>query len=647
MTNTARHGRPRALGPGALQAGALIAGLLLVGAPPSAIAADNEGPAFINDQTLSTELLLGETESISVPIVQGSATRESLRLLVVSLGGPEGGPPLSLEPPPPADGRIAASDGPLGPGELWSPTLTFKGAVEGTFTGTLIVIDSVGRHDMRSVAVAVAAPSASLGAEVLVKPLPPTITIEVTRLGPGPIGPLILPPSVRLEPRLAKTARAGPLVGLPGVALPVGLDEQGRIIIADTPASGEFVGVIAGPGDDGLESMAALVVKAKDLFVWALLTILVGIAIASWGEDLVNRRYPRLQLEARLAQLRRNAQDEAIRSADLIAQAPAWHGANREAVRILDAAGVAGVLAVESQFALRDFDALPSLELRESRWGVVGTETRRLKGLVDSQVWVNESGLSLNDGVVRTEAELGEPWANEFRRSALGRRISSALAGSLMTTQTQVDELQATRGHLGTVMMELDTVARAIRSAAAEPLATDAERAALGGLIRRLSALPMGSEDDLRGVVAETRELYAAIKSRRPVAPAGDDGEAYDEIESDLAILEGADTGGGGYESLDLAVDADVIAEKVRSLGRRIVVATVMAVVATGLITQYLPSGTFGTLADYGALLVWATAATAAGQVLRHVASSRATQAMLRRVPVTGGATMADADAQI
>ena len=61
-----------------------------------------------------------------------------------------------------------------------------------------------------------------------------------------------------------------------------------------------------------------------------------------------------------------------------------------------------------------------------------------------------------------------------------------------------------------------------------------------------------------------------------------------------------------------------------------------------GLATQYLPNSTFGSLSDYAGLLVWATAATAAGQIAKVVATARATTALQRRVPVASSGMTVD-----
>ena len=615
--------------------GLLAGAFALYSGATIAAAEDSTAPAFIPGASVQRAIAVGESAELNLTILHAGAVASPVRLVVIPGETPSGAQPLALAAAPMANGTIVTSDL-LTPGEHWSAALPVSGVVAGHYTGTIIAVDSLGGFDTVDVVVDVAEREAALASDVLRAPLPDPLTLQVTRLGPGPVWFPILPPTLDLDPSLVSGAAVGPLLNEAGSTMSVALSPGGRISIDSTPATGTFQGGIGRAGSDEVTKVASLQVKVRDVVLWPILVILFGIALAVLGDDLVERWMPRHQLRLRLASLRERSSDITKDMRTRIGESPVWHGSDREPIGLVGD-GSSGMLWDQSQEALADFDDQPSGELRRSRWGPAGTEWIRVRGFVEQQQWADDAAVELNDQVGVLQSRLGSAF-EAFPGSAIGSRLGAALSGGVVEGVADLERRYAERTDIQERVSEIIEIATGLDRIGAMRDATDDDRKALGDLRRKLAGLPVGTQASIAAIGGEGMEIYESILRRTAEAARELDdrgGTEDDEIRMYLSAASGVDTGGGGLEPEDAGLTPAQIRAQVRTAGRVLTAATVMAVLVAGVATQYLTNVTFGSLADYAGLLVWATAAAAAGQVVKVLGLARVSRS-LAPVPSTG-----------
>jgi hypothetical protein len=311
----------------------------------------------------------------------------------------------------------------------------------------------------------------------------------------------------------ALAVRDAPGAEPPGIPVPrrIGVMTSGRGDTADVvrtgdeffiqgaDRTGEYTGSVdLAPNRPGGEAQATL--RVRDLFVWPLLVLLLGLVIVHLLDRYQNRLRPRRLLELRLARLRDRAR--AIeRETDLAWRVCALPG---EPGLVLDTL-VADALATTG----------PAMtEAEAADWEPDGVQFRRLVGLVDAFGELAERHRLLAGERARAEASFAPADRDRGRAALAESRLHVATRGralmSALELKDAADELAAAVAYVRGFQEVYRAVAR-IRDTAPPDLRTDADR-----ILAKLFAPP----DDLDGLRAEVADLHRRWRPEpRPPSP--------------------------------------------------------------------------------------------------------------------------------
>jgi hypothetical protein len=600
------------LGASLLAAGAVV--LLLVVAPAHTRAA-GDTVHFLDENPLSISVEHGRETAFTVHLLVSSAAAVDVNLFGFEASGPPGAPMLGLEPRPGPGGGIEA--GRAVPPGIWTPSLTIGSASPvGHYQAHLVATAADGTYDSLDVTLVVVS-NGSAVAEFGPQ-LPATVTLTAERTGLQWLGlpSLVRPASLHLSPS-AQVTGAGPLIDKAGDVVAVEKSSDG-LSISDAPAAGHYVGVISSIDIDGQLAATPLEVDIKDALLWPSLILLLGLGLALAAENWFTFRAPLLDLQARLAELRERSGRLATAEEAAIRQAVAWPAPSRDAVRLYQAGPApSGLLASATTYATKDFQDLPAADVRAARWGPTGSEWLKIVASVDTQESLQWPARSVSESWARLRSALAADLGT-LETSGLSAELSEAFAGRLVAQATELADIADKRSALAERLSSAAAVGEFLKYLA-DAVVADADRRSVRALMHRLASSPRGSVDAIKTIATEALDLQKQAASR-PTSESLAQDSAVPSGASPREVLEAALVpvdGGGGYETAPFELTS---AELRAALHRRSVTFSGIvgaAVFVTGLSTVYLPNATFGSLADYAAILVWGFSVTAAAQVSR------------------------------
>lgn len=578
---------------------------------PAVVRAATDDLVMLTASPLEREEARGSRSPIAIAVANTGTAPADVNLVVVSSSGPAGATPLGLAAAPASDGTVATSPGPIAVGGLWRVELGVDSqAPAGTYAARLIALSSTGGLATLDVAIVLRAalpdraPAGAL----------PTGTFDLERSvwawfdGGRVAGGGRLP--IQAEGRAI--SEVAPFVNGGGESLRLNVD-NGALVVEAAPAAGSFVGKLRVIGDSA--DPAEVTIRLRDAIIWPALFVLAGVLGAVFADLGFSKLIPRLILRARIAELierSRRAEDDGIGND----RSPDWPGRGAEPVRLFDPGPPpTGLLAHERDAALRDFE-LGDPDLRESRWGVHGSEFQKLATVVERHESFALGATAAADAWMRSRAALGS-YGADLDTSPLAARVADAFRGRLVLSRPEFESLAAARERLLAELGEIATTARALAWMAGKAAGRQPWVREVGALQRRLANLPTGSAAEKDQVVGDLRTLHARMTAS-DVTEAGLAAEPRDD-ELELFLLnEGYGDTGGHPELVPLEPTSAELAAAASRANTFFVVVTAMFVVITGLTIQYFPNQGFGSIGDYATAFVWGLTATGVSQLARR-----------------------------
>jgi hypothetical protein len=631
-------------------AAAAIAWSALVLVP--AEAAGPAGATFVDEAPLIATVSPGSQYTIPVDVLNGSATpvRLSLVVLDIQVSPDESAQPMSPTPGP--DGVVAKSD--LIPvGQIWKTalTLTIGAGSPGSYSGRLVVYaddGSIARRDFditvkspslpspcptpappgsSSPAASTSSPPEGAGClptvpgTVLTQPFPSVITLAAER-APGGSGDSPRA-NFSVDPATALTLVPAALISDTGEVATMAIGPTGVVTLVGQ-GPGAYKGSLAraAVGDEKAPvALADLVLDVRDGPSLAIGLLLLGLLLAVLVEWLSTDWLPGRRLDARLAEVRTDAEGSATEDQETITRMGAdWPGANAEPPRIEGDANA--LLSKAITIAEEDFDDSASLDVRTSRWGVAGSEFLKLIAFVASYREVVNLREWIADQWIVFARVIPSDQRPVLEASGLRHEISRSLAGSSIEDEPTLNGLKSALGELDGRMDQVVTVASVLtRMALLAPNA--AYERELTDLWRRLATLESGSVGEIGQIQTDAIALRRAMLE----PPTTHDViERMSLLSQSLTQLPAVAAPRSPTRPLPdvapLIRTPGELRDALRAWNWLFLAILVPVVVVVVLSTLYFGKTTFGTPADYAEVFVWGFVGTTGGTLVKLASGS-------------------------
>lgn len=617
-----------------------MAALVLAGgvaAPASAEVA--LGATFVDGSDLVVELTAGETFTVNLDVINGSTAAARFTLSVLDLQAPQAGA-VPIAPAPAATGLIAVSPSTPG-GGIWQQavTLTSNGPV-GAYSGQFVVTGSDGSFDSRGLQLTVVPVPAPFAVSQGFNEPMPSITLSIERSSwigneAKPAPDVFFP----VDPAIAPRVLPGSLINEIGERAEVSIGNNNYVTIT-AHGPGAYKGVLGRTNVGGTPDRVALAditLNVHDDW-WAALILLVFALIAgAFLEWFATDAVPKASLRLRLAQLRDAAEKATAAHEAWIESFRHWPGpagsprVTGEGGNGRDPSGViteiTPYLVDAGRRAVKDFDALASLDARTRRWAADGTEYAKLvdaeaafESLLRARQDVGLAWRAFVSEMAEAQAHRdGRPTLDELAQASDTRRaVREALSAEIIAFPAELERrrrlLEETLATVGT-LRDLGDSLRTIHYWMPN---TSTRKMDLDTLWTQLAAMPNPATDVelLRKAARELLELV--IRERRKGRPADEDATA------EIARL----------GAIEIAVRRPVAAtpavttftETPRDAQRRQwwINAAFGALIGgialvTGLATLYYGHETFGSTSDYLGVVLWGFGGVAAGGLLKNL----------------------------
>jgi hypothetical protein len=623
---------------------ALTAMLLatVVSAPASADVP--QGATFLDGSDLDLALATGATFTINLDVINGSDKAAAYTTSILNLQTPEAGD-NPFTPTPDESGVLARTPADIPGGAVWHQSVTVTAGATGLYSGELVVTGSDGTIDQRAFRLTVSpSPGTFAGAtsKGLAEPMP-AITLSIERSSwifaeANPAPDVFFPVDPQLAPRLLP----GQLITATGERADLSIAGNGYVTIT-AHGPGAYKGVLARQNAGGAVDpmpLADITLNVRDDWWSALILLVIALVAGMWLEWFATDGVPKASLRVRLAQLR-DAADKATTSHETWLETFRHWPGQAGSPRITGESGMGkdldGVVTEISPYlvdasarALRDFNALGSLESRNRRWAADGEEYGKLAANEQAfeSLLVRRQDLAL--AWLAFVAEMTEvqkhrdgtpPLEDLVQRSDTRRAVREALGADIIATSRElerslrlVDEATATVGTLNDLAGSLWTIHALIPSASTHAEALDvlwAELAAMPNPATDVEPLRKAAKALLDAVLAERRTPGV---SRRAAA-------ANEEaIAGALAI---APRRSAAAATTIAAIHETPRDARLSQLWTNILYGALIVTVAliVGLAAQYYGNDTFGSIGDYLGMLVWGFGGVAIGGLLKNLGS--------------------------
>jgi hypothetical protein len=389
------------------------------------------------------------------------------------------------------------------------------------------------------------------------------------------------------------------------------------IFVEDLTHAGEYSGKLdLLPGQTGGE--LDLVVKVRDAFYFALLSLIAGLIVAGRLDHLVKVRRPRVQLVLRLAQIREMAvstQEQALQNLS-----PAWKDRYGDKVLLIYQPGdeqeeqPKSLLGREMRRIRENFDQAGSDSERQ-KWGVLGEPVTRLESNVDTLRVAHELSRDAFENL-QTAKDLEIP---NFDMLPVVIQVLEACHPEPMR---RVDELSRKTEKLKTVSAFLgkyvDLYLRVLKLS--EKFKNPPEQDEVKEVLQQLQSTELnnaGFLERLEGILdrlALTPAVPSFTKAGAGAQPAAGTLSVPARPIIDLSGL---------LELLKrprerVSQDSVSIRNLLRDLDNRYAFAAGVIALASGFSVTYLSNPVYGSPADYLNTFLWSTTVSAGIQIARH-----------------------------
>lgn len=619
-----------------------MAALVLAAAVSGPASADiPQGATFLDGSDLDLALTSGDTFTINLDVINGSVASARFTLSILDLQSSVSGA-VPFAPAPTAAGAIATSAS-IAAGEVWKQAVTIAvNAPPGVYSGEFVVTGSDGTLDQRGFHLTVSPSPGSFGGALsqgLNEPMP-DITLSVERSSlifneSKPAPDVFFP----VDPALAPGVLPGQLINESGERADLSIGTNGYVTIT-AHGPGAYKGVLA-RAPRGLETnpvaLAAINLDVRDDW-WAALVVLILALAAGMGlEWFATDAVPKASLRVRLAQLRNVAEKATTGHEAWMESFRNWPG-QPGSPRITGDSGVGhdveGVVTEISPYlidaskrALKDFDALGSLESRSKRWGAEGEEFTKLtdaeqtfESLLRARRDLALAWLAFVAEMAETQKTRdGRPTLDELaQRSDTRRAVREALGADIIATAAElegckklVDDTMTTVGTLRDLAGSLSTIDYWMPD-------TSAHAASLDTLWTQLAAMPNPATDIeiLRKAAKELLDMI--ILERRRPRPAATAASTEDATGQAFEIAGRRPTPAPTSVAATTETPGDARLNQLWINVRYGALIGAVALVA-GLATQYYSNATFGSISDYVGLLTWGFSGAAAGGLIKNL----------------------------
>lgn len=604
-----------------LLTGALLPALLLALLFSSPAAAQQEPPAstvaFLDERPLLITLPAdGEEATATVAVLNRRAAPQTITLRVEGLANALGAaPPAALLPPAHMEIEVA-------PAAVATFTLTFTGreTLAPPYEGRLLAYGSEGDFDRRPITLQAPPTGATPSAGVQALGMLTDLSFRVMKPLLGGAATVTMP----LQ-GLPQAGQAGAVAGPQGDVAPIHWQGD-ALTIAGLDHAGQYRGKLQLAEDE--EVTVTVAVRAH--WLWALLALLLGLAVAQAMHDFINSYRPQKDLEARIDRLLRESweqQEQAVR-----ALPPDWPWSG-EVFRLVDQQRKNGLL-VQTLTTIRDRFMAANSQAEREEWNIHGKQFERakayaaeLKSLNDASHKIFVAYTSLKQTILRFE-DLPVAQASLATIKPCLLEDAEEMARKQVAVGAAANFLDAF-GKLHLTIYQLEQHAR-----------DDAHKTRALELRKRLESAAISSPDFLEYLKADAERLAMDIavagaqtegkqgEEPEETAPTGPKFTAYGGISGlDWALLMPRAVGSSLLQGIKEMVpvtpidelDADAIRRKLQRLDLGYTVLAGLIAVTTGFHLLYLNNATFGSAAEYFGLLLWSTTVGEGLRVARQI----------------------------
>ena len=620
-----------------------------------ATAAEPEGATFVDDSPLVDRASPGSEYTIPIVVLNGSREPVRFTLAVISITLPSDETALPVAPTLGPDG-VAARSGVISKGLTWATDLTLRvpDHSQGSYAGRLVVYASDGSIARRDFSLAIQGPSASPSpvscpmnsptasspegsqsaspaeapcpvptpGTVLAEPFPATIIVAAER-APGSQGDAPAA-SFALDPALVSTLIPGALISDDGEIATMTIAPTGEVVLVGQ-GPGAYKGKLARAPIDEEKApvgLADLILNVRDGPGFAIVLLVLGLCLAIVVEWMSTDLLPGRRLDARLAELRTDAEDACSNHQRRITRLGSrWPGDNNDAPRI---EGDAEALLTKGiVIAQKDFDDSASLDVRTSRWGINGSEFLKLVAFVTTYRAILSLRESVADEYLALITLVPLDDRSALLRSGLRLEIYATLSGFLITDEPTLNTLKTTLENLWTRMGHVMPLAALLtRMRALDPEDADYQ-GAIDALWVRVANLESGPLAEITQIETEALALRAAKLKVLAVRHEGFLLNLLQEPASaDRVLVVSRSRTQELPDVAPLIRTPGELRDALRAWNWLFMAILLPVLIVIVLSTQYFGKATFGTPADYATIFVWGFVGTTGGTLIKLAASS-------------------------
>ncbi len=598
------------------------------------IAFAQEGVSYLDERDLSV-VLDEESPVLDVPIrvVNSNSVTSTLTLLVEGLMTTDGvlAPPLwRVEPPtqevPP--GRVAT----------FNLHLERQGEAA-TYAGQLILLTEDGNFVRRTLHVTTAPLVTPSGTPTLKPGALEKVFLAGVNWAPSLLAPYLS--AVHVDMPSATQNYSGPRqrVGLisssTGVIGQIVL-EGDHLSVADLDRAGSYTGNIQLPGPD--QTAIPVEINVRDLWIWPLAVLLVGLCIANLLANYAQVSRPRKRLELKVIQIREATQRTQDGQKEHQRDTTPWpFGQAGEVIALTD--GQKGLVDQAGKKLLAGFDVAQSPEERK-KWGPDGPEVSKVANYVDGLKAIykilNEMATVYQTTAAFVDQHYSKvtfqdlPVAQKVRQAGNPRLITTSKG--LEKTQTELNESHSFLKAFAATLAELDRLRVQAASTGKTSLVQEVEALQgrlLGAGVTDITHVQMINEEAQRlaqqigsaPIPSHMNALARTMPLLQSLTPGGPQRYILSkEFRLDLTtLLSGPQVWPETTVEALSDKSSQQVQDELKRMERHFRLISGAIVLAAGMTALYLPNATFGSWNDYSGALLWGVTVDGAVKLARQI----------------------------
>jgi hypothetical protein len=585
--------------------------------PPTNVNADPSGVSFLDSAKVVAQLELDEESvTLQVKVFNGSENSQTLTLDIVNMVDADG-----VNLPDGVMDEFPMTVQNIAPAGVNSFEVIFRRIpdLSSAYSGELVAYSSDGSIARLPLEINIPSePVPSFDQPGVNPEYLSELTLNAINLFPSPVSrflfSLVIPPSFNVSQDYSTAMRTIGLVSGEDGSVAMVQQDGLNVSVHGLAYAGEYKGKVdLKPGED--KGDFSLIVKVRDVFIYALLVLIAGSAVVGWLDHIVKVVRKRDHLKLRLSKLRDKAnstQEQAKKDLSV-----AWKETLGQEVMSIYSKDddqtnqPESLLGVEIKNIIDNFNDARSDTERE-KWGAEGVEIAKLDLYFVSLRHLNE----LSQVMFNQEIDLKKRSIPDFEKLPVIMKAQSAYHPRLITVtqnmQKVTDDLNSSAAFLekfsNLYKLALTLEVKFANSVDDLKQVVDIKKSLLLPTLESIDHLS-AKEDQLKELDKKTvrtqdgNNIVANGPSDEVLKPSMD---LTSMLDRQTRLLDG------------LPKDTETVRNQLKSVDRRFALVAGAIALLSGFVATYLADPTYGTTADYITTFIWSTTATALVQIGRH-----------------------------